>query len=71
MPARVIKIGQMWRKNDSEEIFLVTRIYSEALSTIAVLRPTDAAHSALLKVKVERTSEGQNLPGFSIAHSME
>jgi hypothetical protein len=66
-----IQVGQVWRKKDSEETFLVTRLYSEALATIAILRPTGAANSALLRVKVERTPAGQTLPGFSIAHSLE
>jgi len=71
MPAHKIQVGQVWRKDESEETFLVTRLYSEALATIAILRPTSAADSALLRVKVERTPAGQNLPGFSIAHSLE
>ncbi len=71
MPKQKIQVGQVWRKNDSEETFLVTRLYSEALATIAILRPTTAAEAALLRVKVERTSAGQSLPGFSLAHSLE
>jgi hypothetical protein len=66
-----IQVGQVWRKNDSEETFLVTRLYSEALATIAILRPTGADNSNLLRVRVERSPDGQNLPGFSIAHSLE
>jgi hypothetical protein len=66
-----IQVGQVWRKNDTEETFLVTRTYSEALTTIAILRPTSSTQAALLRVKVERTASGQTLPGFSIAHSLE
>ncbi len=69
-PSR-IEVGQVWRKADSEQNFLVTRIYTEALSTYAVLRPAGAENSAMLKVKVQRTPEGQTLPGFSIAHIMD
>ena len=71
MPSPSIQIGQVWRKDDTEETFLVTRLYSEALTTMAILRPTDAAESAMLRIKVERTPAGQTLPGFSIAHSLE
>lgn len=66
-----IQVGQVWRKNDNDETFLVTRLYSEALATIAILRPTGAANSALLRIRVERSDTGQTLPGFSIAHSLE
>ena len=71
MPTQQIKVGQVWRKNDNDETFLVTRLYSEALATIAILRPTESAQSSLLRVRVERTSAGQTLPVFSIAHSLE
>jgi hypothetical protein len=68
---QTVRVGQVWRKDGSEETFLVTRLYSEALATIAILRPADTAHSALLRVKVERSSAGQTLPGYSVAHSLE
>ena len=71
MSTHKIQVGQVWRKDDSEETFLVTRLYSEALATIAILRPTGSANSALLRVRVERAAAGQTLTGFSIAHSLE
>ena len=66
-----IQIGQMWRKEDTDEFFLVTRIYVEALATIAVLRRTGAENEGILKVKVARTPKGQWLPGFSIDNDAE
>jgi hypothetical protein len=66
-----IQVGQVWRKADTEQNFLVTRLYHEALSTYAILRPTGAENSAIVKVKIERTPDGQTLPGFSIAHIMD
>jgi hypothetical protein len=71
MPTQRIQVGQVWSKIDNDETFLVTRLYSEALTTIAILRPTGSENSALLRIRVERTAAGQTLPGFSIAHSME
>jgi len=49
----------------------VTRLYTEALSTFAVLRPTGAETAAMLRVKVERIGSGQTLPGFSLAQGSE
>jgi hypothetical protein len=66
-----IQIGQVWKRIDSEETFLVTRLYTEALSTFAVLRPTGAETAAMLRVKIERTGSGQTLPGFSLAQASE
>jgi hypothetical protein len=71
MPANRIQLGQVWEKLDSHESFLVTRLYSEALSSFAVLRPSGAETAAMLRVKIERTGSGQTLPGFSLAHGAE
>ena len=60
-----IRVGQVWKKNDSGDAYLVTKLYNEALSTIAVLRKTGAEMEALLRVKVEHGSDGQTLPGFT------
>ena len=64
MSVRKIQIGQLWKKEESGDIFLVTRVYSEALSTIVVLRKSGAEEENVTRVKAERTANGQNLPGF-------
>lgn len=65
--AQQIRIGQVWKKVGTEETFLVTKLYNEALSTIAVLRPTDAATASMTRVRVERRPDGQTLPGYTMA----
>jgi len=67
MSVRKIQIGQLWRKDGTGETYLVTRVYTEALSTIVVLRKSGAEEESQVRVKVERTSDGQNLPGFAPA----
>jgi hypothetical protein len=62
-----IRIGQVWKKTGTEETFLVTKLYNEALSTIAVLRPTGAATESMIRVRVERRGDGQTLPGYTMA----
>lgn len=71
MAANRIQIGQVWQKIDSHETFLVTRLYTEALSTFAILRPAGAETESVLRVKIERTGSGQTLPGFSLAQGSE
>ena len=66
-----IQIGQLWKKAGTGETFLVTRVYSEALSTMATLRKSGAESEALVRVKVERAGAGQTLPGFSPAQEDE
>ena len=70
MAAR-IQIGQIWTKLGTEETFLVTRLYHEALVTIAILRRTGDENSSMLRVKVEPTGTGQTLPGFAMAHDSD
>jgi hypothetical protein len=64
MSVRKIQIGQLWKKEGSGDVFLVTRVYSEALSTIVVLRKSGSEEENVTRVKAERTAKGQNLPGF-------
>ena len=64
MSARKIQIEQLWKKNGTGDTFLVTRVYTEALSTFVVLRKSGAEGEDLVRLKVERTPEGQGLPGF-------
>ena len=59
-----IQIGQLWKKDGTADTYLVTRVYSEALSTMATLRKSGSETEALVRVKVERTPQGQGLPGF-------
>ena len=64
MPVAKIQIGQLWKNEQSGEIFLVTRVYSEALATMAVLRKSGSESEALIRVRVDRVPGGQNLPGY-------
>ena len=67
MSVKRIQIGQLWKKEDTGETYLVTRIYEEALSTFALLRKSGAEEQNQVRVKVVRTAAGQNLPGFTPA----
>ena len=71
MPVRSIQIGQMWQKNETGETYLVTKLYTEALATYAVLRKAGAETEPMLRVKVERAGDAQNLPGFSFAQETD
>jgi hypothetical protein len=50
-----IQIGQLWKKDGTRDIYLVTRLYTEAL----------------IRVRAERNSGGHNIPGFSPAQEEE
>lgn len=71
MSVKKIQIGQLWKKNDTGEVYLVTRVYSEALSTIVVLRKSGAEDQALTRLKAENTAKGPGIPGYSPAQDEE
>ena len=65
MATRRIQVGQLWRKDGTDDTYLVTKVYSEALATFAVLRKAGAENEAPLRVRVERSGASQTLAGFS------
>jgi hypothetical protein len=71
MSVAKIQIGQLWKKDGTGDTYLVTRLYTEALSTVVTLRKSGAEGEALIRVRVERTPTGQSLPGFSPAQEDE
>jgi len=42
MSVSKIQIGQLWKKDGTGDIYLVTRLYSEALNTMVILRKSGA-----------------------------
>jgi hypothetical protein len=71
MAVRQIQVGQVWKHNESGDSYLVTKVYTEGLSTFAVLRKTGAETESRIRVKVERAAGAQNLPGYSFTQESE
>ncbi len=71
MPVKQIQVGQVWKKDDGGESFLITKVYSEALATYAVLRKAGAETEPPVRVKVSRSGAAQTLPGFSFAQQSD
>jgi hypothetical protein len=71
MSASKIQVGQLWKKNETGDIYLVTRLYSEALNTMVILRKSGAEDEAQIRIRVERGKAGQTIPGFSPAQEDE
>lgn len=65
VPARKIQVGQVWKKDDTGESYLVTKLYNEALATYAILRKAGAENERAEKVKVDRRGPISDLPGFT------
>ncbi len=71
MPARKIQVGQVWKKEETGESYLITKVYNEALATYAILRKAGAENERAEKVKVDRRGPVSLLPGFSYAQESD
>jgi hypothetical protein len=67
VPVKSIQLGQVWRNDENGSNYLVTKLYSEVFTQYAILRQADsnAANSDTIRVKVQKGSEGQTLPGYT------
>ncbi len=68
MPVRKVQIGQVWKQDGTGDTYLVTKLYPEALATMAILRKVGAENQSPVKVKVQQAGTGQTLPGFAPEH---
>ena len=71
MPVHKIQVGQVWKKNDTGDNYLVTKVFSEALATFAVLRKAGAEEEDRLRVKITSAGGTETLAGFVYAQEAE
>ena len=71
VPVKKIQIGQVWKHDASGDSFLVTKLYSEALASYAVLRKTGSEDEPPTRVKVAHAGGMANLPGFTYAQQSD
>ena len=65
MSVKKVQVGQVWKKDESGDTFLITKIYNEALTTFAVLRKTGSENEPPVRIKILHSSAGAALPGFT------
>ena len=63
MAVKKILLGQVWRKDDTGDTYLVTKLYNEVISTFAMLRKINGEQ--VLRVKVEKEGDLSLLRGFT------
>ena len=71
MPMRKLQVGQVWKKQGTGDSYLVTKVYTEALATFAVLRKAGSENEAPLRIRAERSNGSQTLPGFAFAQESD
>ena len=62
-------MGQVWKKDDSGDTYLVTKLYNEVFSTYAVLRKIGGEE--ILRVKLEKAADSSLLRGFTYTQESE
>jgi hypothetical protein len=71
VPVKKIQVGQLWKKDDSGQSYLVTKVYSEALATFAVLRKAGAEGEPPIRIRVAKGAASSDLPGFTFAQESD
>lgn len=65
MAVSSIRLGQLWKLNETGDTWLVTKIYSEVFTSYAVLRKVGGGDADVRRVKVDKSADGVALPGFT------
>jgi hypothetical protein len=73
MAVKSIQLGQVWRNDESTRNFLVTKLYNEVFSQVAILRPADstAAQAETIRIKVQSGAGGASLPGYTFTQDSQ
>ena len=71
MPVPSIQLGQLWKFDATGETWLVTKVYSEAFSSYAMLRKAGGTDSEVRRVKIDKSTQGATLPGYTFAQEAE
>jgi hypothetical protein len=67
MAVKSVQMGQVWRRDENGQDYLVTKVYDEVFTQYALLRPAEvtAPDAPTVKVKVAKSAAGVTLPGFT------
>jgi hypothetical protein len=67
MSVKSIQMGQVWRNDADGKNYLVTKLYSEAFASYAMLRvaTSNAAESDTVRVKIQKAADTATLPGYT------
>jgi hypothetical protein len=66
-----IQLGQIWQLRATGENWLVTKVYSEAFTSYAVLRKVGGGDADVRRVKVEKAADGVGLSGYVFTQDAE
>lgn len=65
MNVKKVSTGQMWRNEQTGDVFVVTSLYKDVLASFATLRNPAANEGR--RAKITKTENGECLVGFTLA----
>ncbi len=65
MAVPAIQLGQLWKLDETGDTWLVTKLYSEAFASYAMLRKVGGNEADVRRVKVDKSADGASLPGYT------
>jgi len=68
MHVKKVSTGQMWKHEESGEVYVVTSLYKDVLASYALLRTANQTGTdGNRRAKVVRTEFGEGISGFTLA----
>ena len=71
MAVAKIQPGQVWLLEGTEEGWLVTKVYSEAFTSFAMLRKVGKGDDEVRRLKIQKSADGVSLPGFRFSQESD
>jgi len=71
MSVAKVQPGQVWLLDGTEESWLVTKVYSEAFTSYAMLRKAGGSDDDVRRLKIVKSAAGVALPGFKFSQESE
>jgi len=71
LPVPNILLGQLWKLDGTGDTWLVTKVYSDAFSSYAMLRKVGSAQDDVRRVKIDKSVQGATLPGYTFAQEAD
>ena len=71
MAVMKVQAGQVWLLEGTEDNWLVTKVYTEAFTSYAMLRKVGGEDNDVRRLKISKTAEGVALPGLRFSQESD
>lgn len=68
MQAKNVSLGQMWKSEESGDVYMVTSLHKDLFVSYALLRSINPSNcGGLRRAKLVKTASGETIEGFCVA----